>query len=116
MQIFVYFFDMNYLLTYVIVGFFWIAARNSPWWAENLTPLFEQVFFSVDHLHPLLKRGSAINTLALWDVSSVRNLDALIKDEKRYTKLAEIKEMYSIPTKSAISQYQDAIKGTAFTL
>ena len=82
---------MNYLVTYIIVGFFWIVACHSPWWTENLTPVLEQVLFSVDHLNPLLKKGAAINTLASFDVAAIRNVNALIDDEKRYTALTETK-------------------------
>jgi hypothetical protein len=78
MQIFVYFFDMRYLFSYLILGFFWIVLSYSPWWAKHMTPKLERLFFSVEHLHPLIKGGAAIETLAWFDISSIRNINAMI--------------------------------------
>lgn len=72
--------------------------------------------FRVDQLHPLLKGARAIEILSSNDVATIRNISQLILDDKRYTALTETKASYSIKSKNYIEQYEDAKKGTAFTL
>jgi hypothetical protein len=66
-------------------------------------------------MHPLLQKGRAINTLASDDIALIRNINGLLLEEKRET-LNQAKESYSIATKGMMASYQDAIKGTAYTL
>ena len=114
-QLFVYFFDSRYLLTYFVVGLIWLTMTHSPWWTVSITPLLEQALFSVNHLHPLLQRGIAINILSSDDIGLIRNINGLLQEDKDTT-LAHTKESYNIASKGMIASYQDAVKGTAFTL
>lgn len=77
-QLFVFCFDSKYLLTYLVFGLVWLTLTHSPWWTATVTPYLEQALFSVKHLHPLLKRGQAINILASDDIGLIRNINGLL--------------------------------------
>jgi len=81
-QIFIYFFDMQYLLTYVILGLIWIVLAFSPFWKRNITPILRKIFFSKQHMHPLLKGGAGINILKSDDINYVRSLNSLIDNDE----------------------------------
>lgn len=115
LQLFVYFFDSQYLLTYIIVGLIWLTLVYSSWWIKHVTPILERALFSVDHLHASLKRAAAINTLSADDIARIRNINSLLQEDKDAT-LTQTKESYSIANKGVLAQYSDAKKGTAQTL
>jgi hypothetical protein len=77
-HIFVYYFQSNYLLTYLLVGLIWLTLTHSEWWCEQVTPFLETTLFSTSHMHPLLQRGRAINTLSADDIANIRNINGLL--------------------------------------
>ena len=82
LQIFIYFFDMQYLLTYVIAGLLWLVLAFSPFWKKNITPKLRKLFFSKQHMHPLLKGGAGINILRSDDINYVKSLNSLIDNNE----------------------------------
>lgn len=114
LQVFFWSFDSRYLLTYLVFGLTWLVLAYSEWWITYMTPLLEGLFFSVNHLHPLLQRGKAINVLSSNDISRVRNINMLDKIESEA--LEQTKESYNIANKGLMTQYSDAKKGTAYVI
>lgn len=63
----------------------------------------------------MLQRARAINTLSADDIANIRNINGLLQEDKGET-LNHAKDSYNIATKGMLASYQDAKKGTAFTL
>ena len=78
LQIFIYLFDLRYLLTYTVVGLLWLLLAYSPVWKINVTPKIRKFFFRSKLMHPLLKRGAGIDVLKSDDINFVKSLNSLI--------------------------------------
>lgn len=60
-----------------------------------MTPIFEKILFSTNHLHKSLRRADSINVLSSDDIAYVRNINNLLQEEGE-ERIAQTKETYNI--------------------
>lgn len=58
--VFIYSFDPQYLLSYIIMVLFIIIFSNSKNYADRFGPNWNAFFFSEEHIHPLLQEKNQI--------------------------------------------------------
>ena len=71
-QIMIYYFDSQYLLTYITLIAMWIVAVYSEYWEKNISPKINEIFFRPDLLNKLLM--STNNVLTMDEIMHVKTV------------------------------------------
>ena len=53
LHIFIHFFEMKLLFSYICIAFIWLVFAYSKPWEQNITPFLKKTFFSHSLRHPL---------------------------------------------------------------
>ena len=74
-QVCIYYFDSEYLLTYLLLILMWIMAAYSEFWEKNISPIITEVFFRPDLLNKDLM--STNNVLTMDEIMHVKSVNSL---------------------------------------
>jgi hypothetical protein len=113
-QIFIYFFNMRNLLSYLLLAVIWLVLAWSEPWQRNITPFLKRTFFSQKHLHPQLM--STNNILTADAIAHVKGINSLMDNFESEQNIAATKASYNIKDKGLLDNYRDAVKGTNYSL
>jgi hypothetical protein len=114
LHLFIYFFDMRYVVTYFCIALVWLVLVWSDAWMRNITPLLRRTFFSQQLLHPCLM--SKNNILTQEAILYVKSINSLMDSKESEQNIEATKANYMIKDKGIVGNYRDAKKGTTFTL
>ena len=114
MHIFVYFFDVQMLLSYILFALIWLVMSWSEPWERNITPLLKKTFFAHKLQHPLLLKKNKILTSDV--ITHAKSINSLTKTTESAEYVDAIKENFNIKDKGLVANYRDAKKSTAYSL
>lgn len=114
LHVFIHFFEMRLLLSYICIAGIWLVLAWSKPWQEHITPLLKKTFFSQHLLHPCLQTTN--NILTADAISYVKSINSLMDTTESEQNIAATKASYNIKDKGLLGNYRDAKKGGAYTL
>ena len=79
-QLFIYFFDADYILSYIILIGIWVLAAYSEYWEKNITPLINELFFRQDLLNKDLM--STNNVMTMDEIMHVKSVNSLLENQE----------------------------------
>jgi len=114
-QLIIYFFNAQYLLTYILILLIFMVLQFSAPWERRLTPVLKTIFFNDNLLHPCLMMNN--NILTKDHIDQVKNINQLLEASgETDDTVAQTKMAYNIKSKGMMDTYKEAKKGTALTL
>ena len=79
-QLIIYFFDSEYLLTYLVLILIWIVGAYSEYWEKNISPITNDLFFRQDLLNKDLM--STNNVLTMDEIMHVKSVNSLLESQE----------------------------------
>ena len=79
-QLFVAFFEAQYLLTYLVLALMWLVGVHSDAYAKYIMPVTNKLFFDQTLLHPLLMGQNTVLTMDKMNYK--RTLHSLFEDSE----------------------------------
>lgn len=113
-QCFVYFFDAEYILTYLVLICLWIVSCYSDYWEKNITPIINELFFRQDLLNKDLM--STNNVMTMDEIMHVKSVNLLLESQEGAELIEQTRATYNIQKLGWWGQYKDAKKGGNFSL
>ena len=113
-QVMIYYFDPEYLLTYLVLILMWILAAYSEFWEKNVSPIVTEVFFRPDLLNKDLM--STNNVMTMDEIMHVKSVNSLMEGEEGEKVIAQTREQYNIAKVGMWGQYKEGRKGANFSL
>ena len=113
-QLFIYFFDSEYLLTYVVLIAVWIIASYSEFWEKNITPIINEVYFRQDLLNKDLM--STNNVMTMDEIMHVKNVNMLLESQEGEDVIAQTRQQYNIAKVGMWGQYKEGKKGANWSM
>lgn len=77
-QLFIFFWDSRYLLTYLVLILIWIMGVYSEFWEKHITPITTELFFTQNLLHPTLMSTNKV--LTMDEMNHVNSVNALLEN------------------------------------
>lgn len=113
-QLLIYFFDSDYLLSYIILIAIWIVAAYSEYWEKNITPLIDDLFFRQDLLNKDLM--STNNVMTMDEILHVKSVNSLLENAEGEEVIAQARQQYNIAKVGYWGAYKESRKGANFSL
>lgn len=113
-QLIVYFFDAEYILSYIVLIAIWVLAAYSEYWEKNISPFVEDLFFRQDLLNKDLM--STNNVMTMDEIMHVKSVNSLLESQEGEEVLAETRDKYNIAKLGYWGQWKESKKGANFSL
>ena len=110
----IYFWDNQYLLSYLCLMLLWIIAAYSEFWEKNISPIVNDLFFRPDLLSPDLMSTNKV--LTMDEIMHVKSVNMLLENQEGEDMIEQTREQYSIQKLGWYAQYKDGKKGANFSL
>ena len=113
-QLFIYFFNCDYIMSYIVLICIWIVAAYSQFWEKNITPVINDLFFRQDLLNKDLM--STNNVMTMDEIMHVKSVNSLLESQEGEQVIAQTKAQYNIAKLGMWGQYKEGKKGANFSL
>ncbi len=93
-QCVVYFFDAEYLLTYLVLICLWIVSAHSDYWEKKISPIINELFFRQDLLNKDLM--STNNVMTMDEIMHVKSVNLLLESQEGADVIEQTRATYNI--------------------
>ena len=93
-QVLIYFWDNQYIFTYLVLICMWIVAAHSEFWEKNISPIVNELFFRPDLLNKHLM--STNNVMTMDEIMHVKSVNLLLESQEGEENIEQTRLTYNI--------------------